>query len=110
MVTKRSSSQIFLAQVRRALARQVSLQDTSAEAVAGRFGWSVRKLQRRLKENGTSFREIRASVLEEHARRMLLEPDMSIDEVAQKLGYSEPNSFRRAFKSWTGASPSNLNS
>lgn len=35
-------------------------------------------------------------------RALLAEPDISIDEVARSLGYCETNSFRRAFRKWTG--------
>jgi AraC-like DNA-binding protein len=46
-----------------------------------------------------------ARFVEERARALLAEPDLAIDDVARSLGYSEPNSFRRAFRKWTGLSP-----
>ena len=61
-----------------------------------------RKLQRALKAESTSFREVRERFLEARARALLAEPDISIDAVARSLGYTETNSFRRAFRKWTG--------
>jgi AraC-like DNA-binding protein len=64
-----------------------------------------RKLQRVLKAEGTSFRDIRERFLETRARALLAEPNLTIQEIAHSLGYSEVNSFRRAFRQWTGLSP-----
>jgi AraC-like DNA-binding protein len=74
---------------------------------AGReLAMSGRSLQRVLKENGTSFRELLDEVRNEHARGYLARTTFSDGEVAFLLGYEDPNSFYRAFRSWTGMSPS----
>ena len=64
-------------QVRVILIQQAPLQNASAEAVAARLGWSLPKLQRRLKENGTIFREIREELLEERACQLLSQSELT---------------------------------
>lgn len=64
-----------------------------------------RTLQRALKAEGTSFRQVRLRIVEERALSLLSETDMPIEEIAKSLGYSEPRSFRRVFKDWIGLSP-----
>lgn len=78
------------------------------EVVARRLGMSVRTLQRRLGEEGTSFREIRDSVRLSRARRLLTEARLSISEVAERLGFADVSAFDNAFKRWTGETPNAL--
>ena len=88
-----------------ALAIQYALDDMSQEAVAQHLNIGARKLQRMLQIEGTSFRETKASFLEQHARALLTESDLGVDTIARTLGYEEPQSFRRAFRAWTGSTP-----
>lgn len=92
--------------VTEALRTQFAIGDLSEEAVSDRLSMGRRRLQRALKAEGTSFREVRDRFFEARARALLAEPHASISEIAQSLGYSEINSFRRAFRKWTGVSPS----
>lgn len=73
--------------------------------VAEQLHITPRTLQRRLKEEGTTFQAIVESVKSELAIGMLKKPNLTVNEIAYKLGYMEPNVFRRAFKKWTGTSP-----
>ncbi len=73
--------------------------------VARTLHLSVRTLQRKLVENGTSFREISDSVRARLAEEYLTDPKVSIAEVACLLGFSDQSSFHRAFGRWTGESP-----
>ena len=91
--------------VREALRTQFVLGDLSEGAVSEQLLMGPRKMRRVLKAEGTSFREIREQFLDERARLLLAETDLSIAEIARSLGYSEPNNFRRAFRNWTGLSP-----
>jgi AraC-like DNA-binding protein len=92
--------------VTEALRTQFVLGDLSEEAVSARLSIGRRKLQRVLKAEGTSFRETRERFFAARARALLGEPNLTIQEIARSLGYSEVNSFRRAFRTWTGLSPS----
>lgn len=73
--------------------------------VAEQLHVTPRTLQRRLKEEGATFQSIVESVKSELAIGMLKKPNLTVNEIAYKLGYMEPNVFRRAFKKWTGTSP-----
>lgn len=80
-------------------------QDLSVAAIAGRLSLGVRSLERQLQAEGTSFRSLKQSFLRDRACSLLAEPGTKPDEVAFALGYREPNSFRRAFRNWTGQTP-----
>lgn len=73
--------------------------------VARRLGVSVATLRRRLEECGHGFRELRAEVLHDRACR-LLDGRGDSAEVAEALGFADGRSFARAFKSWSGMTPS----
>ena len=74
------------------------------ETVAKRLGLTSRSLQRRLKDDGTSFQTLREDVRRELARRYL-DDGLAIAEISFLLGFSEPSAFFRAFKRWTGETP-----
>jgi len=76
----------------------------SIEQVAKRLGVPPRSLQRRLKDEGTSFQVVRDATRKELAQRYL-DARMSIAEISFLLGFSEPSAFFRAFKRWTGRTP-----
>ena len=75
----------------------------SQQQVADSHNWSIRSLQQRLKDEGSSWQEL---VDEETIKRakMLLSGGSSVDAVAESLGMS-PSNFRRKFKHITGVSP-----
>lgn len=77
----------------------------SAEETARSLHMSSRMLRRSLRREGTSFRQLVQQVRRQLAQRYLGESDLTVDEVARLLGYSEPAAFSRAFKGWTGKSP-----
>jgi AraC-like DNA-binding protein len=78
----------------------------SFEAVVQELGLSARTLRRRLSEEHTSFRRIVDELRAEMAIEYLRETDLSLDEIASTLGFSEAAAFRHAFRRWTKAAPS----
>jgi len=76
------------------------------EKVAETLNMSVRSLQRRLKEVHTTFRTILDVVRKDLASTYVRDPDIELAEVAFLLGFSDQSAFSRAFKRWTGNSPS----
>lgn len=68
-------------------------------------GPSMRQLQRRLAEQGLSFKDLVEQVRKEQALSHLRHTDMPLAEVAQRVGYAEPSSFHRAVRRWTGLTP-----
>ncbi|MDJ0852981.1 MAG: AraC family transcriptional regulator [Myxococcota bacterium] len=79
--------------------------DPAPESVARTLGLSVRTLQRRLREESTSFRAVRDAVRCELAEAWLADASLSISQVAERLGFSDVASFDKAFKRWTGEVP-----
>lgn len=82
--------------------------ELGADAVAAELGMSSRTLRRRLKEEGTSYQEILDEVRAELARRYLLREQRSSEEVAYRLGFSDPSAFAKAFRRWTGRTPADF--
>lgn len=77
----------------------------SVDDVASHLAISRRTLQRHLSNEGTTFQEILDGLREKLARHYLLKSAYSSTQIAFLLGYEDPNSFSRAFRSWTGQTP-----
>lgn len=91
--------------VRDTLSILASTGDVSEEAVAKWLGLGRRTLQRHLASEGYRFRDILIAFQMDRAAMLLEEMDHSVQEIAYALGYREVNSFRRAFRKWTGKTP-----
>ena len=76
------------------------------EKVAEALNMSVRSLQRRLKEVGTTFRTLLDTVRQDLSSTYVYDPDIELAEVAFLLGFSDQSAFSRAYRRWTGNSPS----
>jgi AraC-like DNA-binding protein len=78
--------------------------------VAAQLRLSPRTLVRRLAERKTSYR----ALLDRHRRgrttELLAQPDLTVAEVAERLGYDEPTNFARACRRWFGLSPKHYRS
>lgn len=72
---------------------------------ASRLHMSERTLNRRLQQEGTSFREIKSDMLGKWACQLLLETEHSVEAIAAELGYQDTANFRRAFRKSEGRSP-----
>ena len=87
-----------------AAVRQALPVPTQAE-VAAALGMALSTFRRHLAEQGTSFRAIREACLRESSYALLGQQAYSVERVAQRLGYRDAETFRRAFRRWTGTSP-----
>jgi AraC-like DNA-binding protein len=76
------------------------------DAAARSLGISVRTLRRRLAEEGTSFSAVVSEAMAVVATDLLRDPRRTIQEAAFELGFSEASTFHRAFRRWTGTTPS----
>jgi len=76
--------------------------------VASTLRLSVRSLQRRLREEGTSFTEVVDSVRRSIAMTYLVESELGASEIAHRLGFADVSSFHRAFRRWTGRAVSSF--
>src|SRR5207247_368016 len=74
-------------------------------AIASKLGLSRQSLFRKLKAEGVTFEQVLDGLRHTLALRYLNGEGLSVKETAFRLGFSEPASFSRAFKRWTGTSP-----
>ncbi|THF64094.1 AraC family transcriptional regulator [Pseudothauera nasutitermitis] len=77
----------------------------SVRAAAARLHLSTRTLERRLEEEGSSFRAIKDALRRDLAIARLTKTAQPVGELAADLGYADPSAFYRAFVGWTGVSP-----
>jgi AraC-like DNA-binding protein len=98
------SDQEILTRVRRALGRKNG-GFRSLKEVASGLHLSTRTLKRRLAAQGVTYSDVLEEQRRERALLLLRSPKLSLDEVAEQLGYSDTSNFRRAFRRWTGVSP-----
>jgi AraC-like DNA-binding protein len=92
--------------VRFALRRYMFGERPSIEIIASEMHLSSRTLQRHLVEAGTSYQKLLDGVRHNTARRLLLDTDLRVGDVAYLLGFGEVPSFVRVFHGWCGAPPS----
>jgi len=100
-----TQSATYTDKVRACLMEIIASGQYSVDDVASRLAVSRRTLQRHLSNEGTTFQEILDGLREKLARHYLSKSEYSSAQVAFLLGYEDPNSFSRAFRSWTGQTP-----
>lgn len=89
----------------RTLWTDLSAGDAHLDRTARLLGMSARALQRRLREEGTTFAEVLTKLRQDMAQPLLRDGRLAVSEVAFLLGYEDPSSFQRAFRRWSGVSP-----
>lgn len=97
------------AKVRRLLVEQLG-QFKDLEGIAEVLELHPRALRRKLENEGTSFRKLLSDVRMRLAIEYLRKTMLTNEEIAYRLGYSDPTNFRRAFKRWTSKTPSDFRS
>jgi AraC-like DNA-binding protein len=93
-------------QVERELGGLLEGGELTLEAVANRLARSPRQLRQALSQAGTSFKQVVAEYREQLARRLLVRTREPLEQIVYLTGFSEPSAFTRAFKRWTGETPS----
>ncbi len=96
---------LLVQQVRQALA-DPALASHNAETLAAALNLSPRSLHRQLQEEGASLQQLKDEVRSEKAKDLLLRTTKPIKQVAAATGFRNEKSFIRAFREWTGNSPS----
>jgi AraC-like DNA-binding protein len=92
--------------VRSMLLEQLATGSATQESIARGLNLSARSLQRKLHEEGTTYKQLVDDTRRELAAQYVKQSQLSINEITYMLGFSEPSNFTRAFKRWTGESPS----
>ena len=95
----------IVARVREAIESELRGGDPKLESVARRLAMSPRTLQRRLSDRGVLFNDVLDEMRFRAAKSYLAPGDIAGAEVAYLLGFAEPSSFNRAFKRWSGRTP-----
>jgi AraC-like DNA-binding protein len=93
--------------IRSLLLRDVANRPTLAEA-AKRLGTTPRTLRRQLLYEATSFRQLANELRAHIALRYLRETNMTTQDIAYALGFSDAANFRHAFRRWTGGTPNDF--
>jgi len=96
----------FMDLVRRTIQDRLTGHRPSINAVAEALHMGPRTLQRRLQDSGSSFQRVLDEARHEMARYYLSNSALELNEAAYLLGFEDPNSFGRAFRSWEGIPPS----
>jgi AraC-like DNA-binding protein len=79
--------------------------DTDIDGAALLAGLGPRSLQKKLRDEGFTYRKILDAVRLQRSAALLQETDETVTYIALSLGYAEPGNFTRAFHRWTGRSP-----
>src|SRR5262249_55902507 len=95
----------FVVQVRRAIGTDLRGGLPDLDTVATRLHVGARSLQRRLRDSGHSYQSILDQVRRDLALRYLGDRRLAISEIAFLVGFAEVTNFYRAFKRWTGTTP-----
>jgi AraC-like DNA-binding protein len=96
----------LIRQIERAFGDKPRLMGLGLDALAEELGLHARTLQRRLKEVGETHSAIQGRVRYELARQWLKNESLPIEDISDRLGFSDRRSFTQAFTRWSGITPS----
>ena len=96
----------FIAALKTIVSQYILEKDLSIETIAELAGCTTRTLQRRLKEYEISYTDLLNEARMQYACSNLKLTGIKITEISQQLGYNDTAHFTRAFKRWTGMTPS----
>lgn len=105
LASSRSPELNTLTRLRDTLRREIGSEHCSLQSVSQSWGIHPRRLQRKLQESGTNFREVLRDVRLELAQNYLRDSSIAVVELADILGYRNASAFSRAFKHNTGLAP-----
>lgn len=108
--SRRSRDRPFTRQVEGSIEPLLASGPVRIEGVAAKLGLSRQTLYRRLSAEGITFEGVLDRLRHRLALRMIRDEGLPAKEAAWRLGFSDPASFSRAFKRWTGKSPRDFRS
>ena len=92
-------------QVRSLIGHDFSRGFPGFERITDLLHMSAPTLRRRLKREGTTFQELKDTCRRDASIDYLSRPELSINDVAILMGFTDPSAFYRSFKKWTGRTP-----
>lgn len=95
----------FSAQVVAHIEARLGKEPVGIDDLAPLFNMTARTLQRRLRDEDTTFGDLRDQVRHQAACRLLACPEIAMDALAQQLGFSDTANFYHAFRRWEGRTP-----
>jgi len=90
---------------RRLLRRHMGKRPLTLEEVSRMLAMTPQTLRRRLQEEGQGFQQIKDDLRRDLSIAYLERPELTLQEIARLVGFSETSTFHRAFKCWTGLAP-----
>ena len=96
----------FIELVRRTVQDKLTGHRPSIDEVSGALHMGPRTLQHRLQDSGSSFQRVLDEARHQMARYYLGNSALELNETAYLLGFEDPSSFGRAFRTWEGMPPS----
>lgn len=105
LLSRPDESNTFTGRIRALIGRDFAKPLPDFEWIATELHTSPQTLRRRLKQENTSFQEIKDLLRRDMAIYYLSRQEFSINDIAAKVGFTEPSTFHRAFKKWTGVTP-----
>lgn len=73
--------------------------------LAQQFNMSEATMQRRLKQEGLNFQQLKNDLRRDLAINLLTQPDLTLQDISEQLNFHDASAFHRAFKKWTGLNP-----
>ena len=101
----RATARSITHRIREILGEDFRREMPSFEALTGLLNMSARTLRRRLEREGTSYQRIKDNARRDLAIRLLRREGLTVSDVAERVGFSDPSSFHRSFRRWTGLAP-----
>jgi AraC-like DNA-binding protein len=98
------------AQVKAMIGHDFSGGFPSFDTISSALKMSAPTLRRRLKREGATFQQLKDGCRCDAAKLHLGRPELSINEVALQMGFTDPSAFHRSFKKWTGQTPGQFRS
>lgn len=110
LMDHRADGNNLSAQVKAMIGHDFSEGFPGFETISSALNMSAPTLRRRLKREGTTFQQLKDEARCEASMLCLDRPELSINEVALQMGFTDPSAFHRSFKKWTGQTPGQFRS
>ena len=105
LLIKYRDSSSLSERIRRLLRRRLNAELPSLAQVGEALAMSPQTLRRRLRDEGHGFQALKDALRRDTAIGYLAQPELTLIDIANLVGFSEASTFHRAFKQWTGVAP-----